>query len=134
MKRIIWMIGLLIVLVIFYASMSKPKTTHKLTDVEYTSSYKISEPKKKELKIVDGWTFKFSKNYMYVKGSVENVGNSDISYYKIRVRYLDENNKVIDSDWTNGSNVKIEEQQKFEIITERDNRIKKCSLNLEEIR
>ena len=134
MKRIIWMIGLLIVLVIFYASMSKPKTTHKLIDVEYTSSYKISEPKKKELKIVDGWTFEFSKNYMYVKGSVENVGNSDISYYKIRVRYLDENNKVIDSDWTNGSNVKIEEQQKFEIITERDNRIKKCSLSLEEIR
>lgn len=102
-------------------------------NVDYTNTSETPLPKIKKLKIVEGWTFDTIDNYIYIKGSVENIGNCDISYYKIRVKYLDHNGEVIDTDWTNGSDIRIGEQQRFEIISKDDDRIKRCTLSIVEI-
>lgn len=82
---------------------------------------------------VKGWKFELEGNYMYVHGSVENTGDKDISYYEIYAEYMDKDGKVIDSDWTNGTDVRVGAQQRFEIMTRYDERIETCRLSIREI-
>lgn len=136
MKRFWIVIGLFIVLIVFYYGLSKQSEEYNVgnyTNVEYSTLSETYQPKKKELIIVKGWKFELEGNYMYVRGSVENTGDKDISYYEIYAEYMDKDGKVIDSDWTNGTDVRVGAQQRFEIMTRYDERIETCRLSIREI-
>ena len=70
-----------------------------------------------ELVIKDDFNTKIKDGYIYINGSVINQGNKTISYYKIIVKYLDKNNNVIHSNYTNSiENLYPGESREFEIM------------------
>ncbi|WP_157882690.1 FxLYD domain-containing protein [Thermoclostridium stercorarium] len=135
-KRLLIVGGLFIILIIFYSIPTNQPEEYKYgsySNIEYSTLSETYQPKKKELIIVEGWKFELEGNYMYVRGSVENTGDKDISYYEIYAEYMDKDGKVIDSDWTNGTDVRVGAQQRFEIMTRYDERIERCRLSIREI-
>lgn len=59
-------------------------------------------------------------DYVYTSGAIKNVGDQDYSYIKVRVTHLDEDNNVIDTDWTyavSSEGLRPGEQKYFEIMT-----------------
>lgn len=69
------------------------------------------------LVIQDHRDMEIKDGYIYINGSVTNKGNKIITYYKITVKYFDENNKVVHSNYTN-SNERLypNESREFEIM------------------
>jgi hypothetical protein len=75
------------------------------------------QPKTTAMKIIKH-TWDFERDYVYVTGSVENTGETNIRYFEVVVEYLDRNDRVIDSDYTNcGEIIKPGNQKTFEIIS-----------------
>lgn len=69
------------------------------------------------LVIQNGWTWDIKGDYTYVKGRVKNINNKNIKYFEITVEYLDENEKVLDTDYTNsGEIIKPDNMKEFEIM------------------
>lgn len=67
--------------------------------------------------IVQGWTWTTDGPFSYVNGSVRNVGEKDIRYYKIMAEYGDGKGQVLDSDFTNSNEViKPGDEQRFRIM------------------
>lgn len=70
-----------------------------------------------KLVIQDHRDITIEDGYIYIDGSVKNVTNKVISYYKITVKYLDENYNVIHSNYTNSiENLYPDESREFEIM------------------
>ena len=70
MKRFWIVIGLFIVLIVFYYGLSKQSEEYNVgnyTNVEYSTLSETYQPTKKELIIVKGWKFELEGNYMYVR-------------------------------------------------------------------
>lgn len=84
-----------------------------------------------ELEIQDDYQSKIEGNYVYITGSVKNVGNVSVSYYEIVCKFLDEKLQVLDSTYTNsGQNLEVGEMRKFEIMHKHDDRFKKYALSI----
>jgi len=61
-------------------------------------NYKNTHPKVSV--IILGWTWVTEENYTYVRGSVKNIGNKEVKYFEVNVKYKDLNKNVLDSDFT----------------------------------
>ncbi len=48
-----------------------------------------------------GWTWTEDYGYCYIRGRVKNVGGDVITYFVVKVEFLDSRKNVVDSDWTN---------------------------------
>lgn len=97
---------------------------------DFTSEIKPED----DLIIQDHRDIKIDNGYIYINGSVTNQGNKTIKYYKITVKYLDENNKVIHSNYTNSTeNLYPSESREFEIMN-KYNGYKYSQLVVEEVR
>lgn len=84
-----------------------------------------------KLEIQSGYTYKIKGNYVYITGRVKNVSDSDISYFEIRVDFLDNEGNVLDSDYTNdGLTLKPGEMREFEIMHRWSDDYKKYSLSI----
>jgi len=70
-----------------------------------------------KLEIQPDRTIKIRNDYYYITGRVKNVGNKDINYFEVKCNFLDENDQVLDSDYTNDNLVlKPGEMREFEIM------------------
>jgi|LSQX01.2.fsa_nt_gb hypothetical protein len=88
-----------------------------------------------ELEIQDDYQSKIEGNYVYITGSVKNVGNISVSYYKIICKFLDDDLCVLDSTFINSTQeLEPGEMRRFEIMHKNDDRFKKYKLSIGEIR
>ena len=114
----------------------KTKDLHKLVKIflgnihtkNIESSKKIKEfykLKKKNYKnthpnipvIIVGWTWVTEGDFTHVRGSIKNIGNKEIKYFEVIVKYKDVNNNVLDSDFTNWDRkIQPGECKEFEIV------------------
>jgi len=65
---------------------------------------------------------------MYCEGRVRNNGKSTVKFVKVEVEWLDQNEKVLDTDWTyavSGDGLRPGGAKSFQIMTPADNRMKK---------
>lgn len=68
----------------------------------------IAQEQKNMPKIIDidlKPTYSFSYDYVDVKLTVKNEGNKDIKYIRINIYFLDKNNKIVHSEWTNSDDI-----------------------------
>jgi len=69
------------------------------------------------LVIQNGWTWDIKGDHTYVKGRVKNIGDKNVKYFEVTAEYLDENEKVLDTDYTNsGEIIKPDNMKEFEIM------------------
>ena len=88
----------------------------------------------KKLVIQSGHKLKIDGDYAYITGRVKNVSDKPISYFEIRVDYLDDDGNVLDSDYTNdGLKLNPGEQRSFEIMSKVDS-FKDYSLSIGQIK
>ena len=76
----------------------------------------LSTPTTGDLTILSDWTTRTSRNYLYIEGTVKNTSSKDVRYYEIGVKFLDRSGNVVDTDWTNGTDLDAGDSQRFEII------------------
>ncbi|KAF1085680.1 hypothetical protein SPSYN_01824 [Sporotomaculum syntrophicum] len=70
-----------------------------------------------KLEIQQNHKSKIQNDYIYITGRVKNVSNKDINYFEVRCDFLDKNDQVLDSDYTNDNLVlKPGEMREFEIM------------------
>lgn len=65
---------------------------------------------------IGDFVFKVDGNYDYVKGDVINNGSRTIRYMEIVAKYKDANGNVIDSDWTNCTDIDAGDSAYYEIM------------------
>lgn len=90
----------------------------------------ISTPTTSDVEIEDGWTWDIDGDYINIEGSVCNISNKSINYYEVTAEFLDSNGNVIDTDWTNGSDVSPNNSSKFDMMYKYDRRIKNVRLEI----
>lgn len=85
---------------------------------------------------IKDWDTSWSGNYTYISGSVKNVGNDTISYYKITAKLLNKyTGEVEDSDYTNSAeDLAPGESRKFEIMVKGYYGKNQVKLNVTEVR
>lgn len=77
----------------------------------------ICEKSEFKLLIQEDWISTIKDGYIYINGSVTNTGDKIIDYYKITVKYLDENQNVVHSNYTNSiEKLYPNESREFEIM------------------
>ena len=70
-----------------------------------------------------------------MNGSITNTSFSkSIRYYEIGVKFYDSRGKVIDTDWTNGSDLDPGDTQSFEIMHKYDYSIKDMDVYVKEVK
>lgn len=95
----------------------------------------LSKTSTLDLKIESGWTWIRERNYSYIRGSVKNVSDKTISYFKLSADFLDSLGNTIDSDWTNdGEDLKPNASRKFEMMHRYDSAFKDVRLAVTEVR
>lgn len=82
---------------------------------EVASSGDTSTNNATNVKIGD-FVYKVDGNYDYVKGDITNNGNRKIKYIEVVAKYRDANGKVIDSDWTNCTDIDAGDSAYYEIM------------------
>lgn len=87
-----------------------------------------------KLEIVDGFNWNKDGSYTYVFGSVKNNGVKDVSYFKVIVNYLDENDNVLDTSYTIGNQkLYAGDEVEFEVSNEHNDKYKSVSVLIDEI-
>lgn len=76
----------------------------------------LNTPKVTDITFKNDWEMNLKNDYYYVDGSITNTGSNPIRYYKITVNFLDFYGNVVDSDWTNGSNLGVGESQVVDLM------------------
>lgn len=112
------------------------QTRKDIQDYKYNKSVNeyFSQPTTYDLKIEDGWTSEIKGNYIYINGSVKNISDKTISYFKISSIFLDSGGNVVDSDWTNdGEEINPGESRKFEMMTKYNESFKSIKLEIKEV-
>jgi hypothetical protein len=104
---------------------------------EYARSQKlidnyISSPTISDLRIED-WKWKLDGDYIYIDGSVKNIGDIKIGYYEVTAKFYDSTGNVIDTDWSNGLDVDPGNSSKFSMMYKNDNRIDKIHLEISQV-
>lgn len=94
------------------------KESPKKTDYP-SQSLDYNTPTTSDLEIVN-WNSRISGGYTYIEGSVENVGDSTITYYKIVVDLLNKyTRKVENSEYTISlEDLEPDESRKFSIMVD----------------
>lgn len=73
-------------------------------------------PQKSDITFKDDWDMRTKNDYIYVEGSITNTGKNPIKYYKITVNFYASNGEMIDSDWTNGTDLGVGETQIVDLM------------------
>lgn len=88
-----------------------------------------------KLEIQPDHTIKIRNDYYYITGRVKNVGNKDINYFEVKCNFLDDNNQVLDSDYTNDNLVlKPGEMREFEIMHRYKDEYEKYKLSINNVK
>lgn len=130
MKKIITLLLIIILLIVFTSCTETTKQTEQIDTID--DLYELIDKyggDSKELKniqisdridileIQDGWTWTTDGDYTYIKGRVKNISGNNIRYFEVVAEYLDENNKVLDTDYTNSAEIiKPNNMKEFEIM------------------
>lgn len=94
----------------------------------------LSKPLITDLQINPDWKHYTEGSYIYIEGTVKNISSSKhIRYYEIGVKFLDRNGNVIDTDYTNGSDLDPYDSQEFSIMHKKNSSIAKISLYIKEV-
>ncbi len=83
--------------------------------------------------ILSDWTTRTSRNYLYIEGTVKNTSSKDVRYYEIGVKFLDRSGNVVDTDWTNGTDLDAGDSQRFEIMHKKDISYSNIRLYIKEV-
>lgn len=102
-------------------------------ELDYIVQEYQNKPTKYDIEIVPGWTFTKKGNYTYIEGFVKNTSSKNINYYEIAAKYLDSNDNVIDTDWTNGIHLDPGDSQSFEIMHKYYSECKYVRLEIREV-
>jgi hypothetical protein len=79
------------------------------------------------------WTTE--RNYTYVRGRVKNSGDKTVSYFKITAYYKDDEDNVLDTDYTNSAeNLRPGMAKEFEIMHRASPDYKHVSIQVEDVR
>jgi len=106
---------------IYWINAKKPTNTRKQTQT-------------KKLEIQSGYSDKIKGDYIYITGRVKNVSDTNISYFEVKCNFLDDNNQVLDSDYTNdGLTLKPREMREFEIMHKYSSDYKNYKLSIGKI-
>jgi hypothetical protein len=88
-----------------------------------------------KLEIQSGFTHEIKDKYIYVRGRVKNVSDSDISYFEVRIDFKDNDGNVLNSDYINdGLLLKPNDMREFEIMSKWDNSYKQYELSIGDIK
>ena len=93
----------------------------------------LNTPTTSDLTIDSNWTTRTSGNYIYINGTVRNNSSKNVSYYEIGVKFLDRSGNVVDTDWTNGTDMDAGDSQRFEIMHKRDFSYSNIQLYIKEV-
>lgn len=93
----------------------------------------LSTPTTGDLTILSDWTTRTSRNYLYIEGTVKNTSSKDVRYYEIGVKFLDRSENVVDTDWTNGTDLDAGDSQRFEIMHKKDISYSNIRLYIKEV-
>mgnify|MGYP006934530153 FL=1 len=93
----------------------------------------LSTPTTGDLTILSDWTTRTSRNYLYIEGTVKNNSSKDVRYYEIGVKFLDRSGNVVDTDWTNGTDLDAGDSQRFEIMHKKDISYSNIRLYIKEV-
>lgn len=133
-------VGLVIILLISAYMINENRKFNEARKAieDYKTSKIINEyllkPKTSDLQIEKEWIWEKDGDYIYIRGSVKNISEKTISYFKILAEFLDNNGNVIDSDWTNdGDDLKPNTSRKFEIMHRYDSNFKRVRLEVSEV-
>lgn len=95
----------------------------------------IKQSQTNKLEIQSGHTGSAKGDYYYITGRVKNNSNTDINYFEVVCKFLDENDQVLDSDYTNDSLVlKPGEMREFEIMHKYRDEYEKYQLFIGEVK
>jgi hypothetical protein len=72
----------------------------------------LAEPKTYDI-LITSWDHSRDGDYITITGTVKNISDKDISYYEVGISFMDSLGNVLDTDWTNGSDVGPGESQEF---------------------
>lgn len=71
--------------------------------------------------------------YLTINGTINNLTSNTYTYVKVKVKLLDENNNVLDSDWiyaVDSVGIEPKESKKWDIIFDSDARVKDVSVEV----
>ncbi len=85
--------------------------------------------------IVEGWTWTNEGQFSYIDGSIQNIGEKDIRYFKIMAEYSNGDGQVLDSDFTNSNEVlKPGNKQSFRVMHPYDSEFEEVTIYISQIR
>jgi hypothetical protein len=91
--------------------------SYQRNDITQSADISPTNTNENNLTIQQGWKSNIEDGYIYINGSVTNNSNSIISYYEITAKYLDKNNNVVHSNYTNSiEELYPNESREFEIM------------------
>lgn len=90
-------------------------------------------PTTSDIEIESGWKHYVKGNYIYIEGSVKNNSNKEIRYYEIGIKFLDNQGNVIDSDYTNGTDLGPGELQVFDTMHKNNPKYSEIQLYVKEV-
>jgi len=93
----------------------------------------LNKPQADDLTIDPGWTMTKESDYLYVNGSVTNSSSKSISYYEVKAYFYDDEDEMVDSDYTSGSDIEPGETQTFEIMHKDEGDIEATSVEISDI-
>jgi hypothetical protein len=90
---------------------------------------------KTRLEIQKGSNYEIRGDYIYINGSVKNVSISDINYFEVRVDFKDEDDNVLDSNYTNDRlTLKPGDKREFEIMHRWNDDYAKYQLSIDDVK
>lgn len=99
-----------------------------------TSTSREEESYVSKMRIENNWKWELDGDYSYIKGTITNAGDKPIRYFKITAHYMDKDNKVVDTDYTNsGETLMPNMGKKFEISTKYSKEYKHVNIFVEEV-
>ena len=104
------------------------------TSPSSSASKSAEESYVSKMRIENNWKWELDGDYGYVRGTVTNAGDKPIRYFKITAHYVDKDNKVVDTDFTNsGETLMPNMSKKFEITTKYSKEYKNVNIFVEEV-
>jgi len=101
---------------------------------KFQERYEKIHPERK-LSIQEGWKVTVEGNYCYIQGRVKNVSDTAITYFEVRADYLDADENVLDSNYTNdGLHLNPGDMREFEIMHKYSEDYKKYRISIGKVR
>src|SRR6266536_207323 len=101
--------------------------------VNVANSQQEQEAYKARMRVQDD-NWRRDGDYCYVTGTVTNLGDRNVSYWKVTARFYDKSGAVIDTGWTNAAErLGPGESKKFRIMQRCDGRYASMGTSLDEV-